>query len=117
METFDLVVVGVGEIDDGFAVFGGGGDVLDVLEADTVPLGIDVAEVEETAADEATDTVFGGGDATDGTCLAVGDVEHAIEFGDALGLGERCLGEGTVVDRFDAGAGRWAGEAADGVVR
>ncbi len=77
MEAFDLVVVGIGEVDDGFAVFDGGGDALDVLEADAVAAGIDVAEIEETPADEAADAVVGDGNAADRARLAIGDVEHA----------------------------------------
>jgi hypothetical protein len=59
-----------------------------VLQASLAGHAIDVAEVEEATADQASYLIVGGIDAAHGARLGVGDVEDAVEGAQPAWLGE-----------------------------
>src|SRR5206468_3854390 len=109
IEALDLVVVTVGDVEDAAAP----GDAERVLQADRGALAVDVAEVEQSLADESPhpagravrpEQQVDGADAAD---LAVRQVEDAavrVE-GQPARLSEHRLGQRAVADVLAAAAG------------
>src|SRR5690606_16291935 len=92
-EPLDLVVVGIGQIDDRRAILDRRRHALNVLEADAVSPSVNVAKVEEPATDEPPYPVSDRIDAANGARLTVGNVEDAVLHRDPLRLRERRLGK------------------------
>ena len=90
-----------------------------MLHAGGVGVAVDEAEVEQALADGGGDlyAVFGEGDVAQAAGFGACDPEAAVAgFDDAGGLGEPCVGGGSVGEAFDAGACEDADDAVDGVV-
>ena len=73
VEALELVVVGIGNVDEGGTILGRRRDAERVLQARLTGHAVDVAEVEETAADQAPHLIV----APDRRCESTLDSESA----------------------------------------